>query len=84
MSKAKQMLATLELCGLLGPTLDGFIDGFVYANSFKPKPKIKLSPEFNCSDEFRLDMNAWLLDMFGSEEVRNTDLPWCPAYAAWR
>ena len=32
------------------------------------KPKIQLSPKFDCSDEFRRDMNAWLLDMFGERD----------------
>lgn len=35
----------------------------------EPVPKIQLSCDFNCSDKVREDMNAWLLDMFGTKEV---------------
>ena len=35
----------------------------------QPVPKIQLSRDFNCSEEFRENTNAWLLDMFGTKEV---------------
>ena len=42
----------------------------VYTNSFiLPLPKIKLSPLVPVSDTFRASMDAWLLEMFGTEEA---------------
>lgn len=35
--------------------------------TLEPKPKLKLSPSCPVSDEFRAEMDAWLLDMFGVE-----------------
>lgn len=36
----------------------------------KPVPVLQVSPDFQfCSDEFRRDMNAWLLEIFGEKEV---------------
>lgn len=37
------------------------------APDLEPKPKLKLSPACPVSDEFRAEMDAWLLDMFGAE-----------------
>lgn len=33
--------------------------------TLEPKPKLKLSPSCPVSDEFRAEMDAWLLDRFG-------------------
>ena len=35
------------------------------APDLEPKPKLKLSPACPVSDEFRAEMDAWLLDRFG-------------------
>ena len=35
--------------------------------ALEPKPKLKLSPACPVSDEFRAEMDAWLLEMFGAE-----------------
>ena len=36
----------------------------------QPVPVLQLRPQFVwCSDEFRAEMNAWLLEMFGTKEV---------------
>lgn len=52
-------------------TLVGNIFGMDVRTStlLRPVPKIQLSRDFNCSDKVREDMNAWLLDMFGTKEV---------------
>jgi hypothetical protein len=36
----------------------------------QPVPVLQLSPNFKwCSEEFRAETNAWLLDLFGTKEV---------------
>lgn len=52
-------------------TLVGSIFGLDVRTSplLRPVPNIQLSCDFNCSDKVREDMNAWLLDMFGTKEV---------------
>ncbi len=42
----------------------------VVSNLLKPIPKIQLRPDFQwCSEDFRRDFNAWLLEEFGAREV---------------
>lgn len=45
--------------------LDFLATRFIEAPELEPKPKLKLSPSCPVSDEFRAEMNAWLLEMFG-------------------
>lgn len=36
----------------------------------RPVPVLQLSPDFNaCTDEFKTEMNQWLLEMFGTKDV---------------
>lgn len=41
--------------------------------ALEPKPKLKLSPACPVSDEFRAEMDAWLLEMFGVD-IRDDSL----------
>ena len=42
------------------------------------KPKIELSADLQCTDSFRAEFNAWLLDRFGT--VEHSILPPTAAY----
>ena len=55
------------LMGNFSPSLFGM--NIMTSALVRPVPRIQLSPEFNCSDSVRTDMNAWLLEMFGTKEV---------------
>ena len=36
----------------------------------RPVPVLQLSPDFNaCTDTFKAEINQWLLEMFGTQEV---------------
>ncbi len=36
----------------------------------RPVPVLQLAPDFTaCTEDFRQEMNNWLLDMFGTREV---------------
>ena len=50
-----QMFGALDLLGIR----------IFEAPDLEPKPKLKLSPACPVSDEFRAEMDAWLLDIFG-------------------
>ena len=56
-----------ELMGMISPNLFGM--NVRTSPLVQPVPKIQLSRDFNCSEEFRENTNAWLLDMFGTKEV---------------
>lgn len=51
----QSMLGMLDLLGI----------NIFEAPELEPKPKFKLSPACPVSDEFRAEMDSWLLDMFG-------------------
>ena len=49
------------------PTLNGM--KIVVSHLIQPIPVLSLDERFKwCSDAFRSEMNAWLLDMFGTRE----------------
>lgn len=59
---------------LLG-AMDALGIGIVESPLLEPKPKLKLSPGCPVSDEFRAEMDAWLLERFGTEDPQIVALP---------
>lgn len=57
MSRLDFLLGAMDLMGI----------SIIETPLLEPKPKLKLSPACPVSDEFRQEMDAWLLEMFGTE-----------------